>query len=179
MSGYACSSLMVRSKFFAWKTWFVEYPVMVDPLTHRDRVMHICVSNLTIIGSDNGLSPVRRQAIIWTNAGILSIEPLGTNFSEILIRIQAFSFKKMHLKMSSAKWRPFCLGLNVLMGQKSICSDQVTLLRYGKLSSQYSQQTTHSLPMWVRCGVYLVSGLAYVLPLYVIAILLHGRYLIS
>ena len=83
-------------------------------LTHWGRVMHICVSKLTIIGSDNVLSPGRRQAIIWTNAGILLIRPLGTNFSEILIRIQTFSFKKMHLKMSSANWRPFCLGLNVL-----------------------------------------------------------------
>ena len=76
-------------------------------LTHWGRVTHICVGKLTIIGSDNGLSPVRRQAIIWTNAGILLIRPLGTNFSEILIGIQTFSFKKMHLKMSSAKWRPF------------------------------------------------------------------------
>ena len=75
---------------------------------------HICVSKLTIIGSDNGLSPGRRQAIIWTNAGILLIGPLGTNFSEILIGIQTFSFKKMHLKMSSAKGRLFSLGLNVL-----------------------------------------------------------------
>ena len=84
-------------------------------LTHWGRVTHICVGNLTIIGSDNGLSPGRRQAIIWTNAGILSIGPLGTNFNEISIGIQRFSFKKMHFKMSSAKWRPFCLGLNVLM----------------------------------------------------------------
>ena len=75
---------------------------------------HICVGKLIIIGSDNGLSPGRRQAIIWTNAGILLIWPLGRNFSEILIDIQAFSFKKMHLKISSVKWRPFCLGLNVL-----------------------------------------------------------------
>ena len=75
---------------------------------------HICVGNLIILGSDNGLSPGRRQAIIWTNAGILLIGPFGTNFSEILIGIQTFSFKKIHLKMSSAKWRPFCLGLNVL-----------------------------------------------------------------
>ena len=45
--------------------------------------MHICVGNLTIIVSDNGLLPSRRQAIIWTNAGILLIELLGTNFSEI------------------------------------------------------------------------------------------------
>ena len=49
-----------------------------------------------------------------TNAEILLIRTLGTNFSEILIEIQTFSFRKMHLKMSSGKWRPFCLGLNVL-----------------------------------------------------------------
>ena len=84
-------------------------------LTHWNRVKHICVSKLTIICSDNGLSPGRRQAIIWTNAGILLIGPLGTNFSEILNEIQTFSLKKMHLKMSSGKWRPFCLGLNVLI----------------------------------------------------------------
>ena len=75
---------------------------------------HICVDNLTNFGSDKGLSPGRRQAIILTNAGISLIGPLGTNFSEILIGIQTFSFTKMHLKMSSAKWRPFCLGLNEL-----------------------------------------------------------------
>ena len=48
-------------------------------------MMHICINKLTIIGSDNGLSPARRQAIIWTSAGILLIGPLETNFSEILI----------------------------------------------------------------------------------------------
>ena len=83
-------------------------------LTHWGRVTHICVSKLTIIGSDNGLSPGRHQAIIWTNAGILLIKPLATNFSEILIEIQTFSLTKMHLKMSSVKRWPFCLGLNVL-----------------------------------------------------------------
>ena len=88
---------------------------LVHALTHWGRVTHICVVILTIIGSDNGLSPVRRQAIIWTNAGMLLIGPSGTNFREILIGIQTFSFNKMHLKMSSAKWRPFCLGFNVLM----------------------------------------------------------------
>ena len=56
-------------------------------LTHWGRVTHICVNKLTIIGSDNGLSPGRRQAIIWTNAGIVLIGPMGTNFSEILIEI--------------------------------------------------------------------------------------------
>ena len=72
-------------------------------LTHWGRVTHICVGKLTIISSDNGLWPGRRQAIIWTNAGILLISPLGTNFNEILIEIWIFSFKKMHLKVSFAK----------------------------------------------------------------------------
>ena len=67
-------------------------------LTHWGRVTHICIGNLTIIGSDNGLSPGRRQAITWINVGILLIGPLGTNFSEMLIEIHTFSFKKMQLK---------------------------------------------------------------------------------
>ena len=83
-------------------------------LTHCGRVTHICVLKLTIIGSDNGLSPGRRQPIIWTNDGIPLIRPLETNLSEIRIKIHTFSFKKMHLKMSPRKWRQFCLGLNVL-----------------------------------------------------------------
>ena len=83
-------------------------------LTHWGRVTIICVIKLTIIGSDNGLSPGRRQAIIWTNAALLLIGALETNFSEILIEIRTFSFKKMGLKISFTKWRPFCLGLNVL-----------------------------------------------------------------
>ena len=54
---------------------------------------HICVSKLTIFGSDNGMSPGRCQAI----AGLLSFGPLETKFREILIKIQNFSFMKMHL----------------------------------------------------------------------------------
>ena len=83
-------------------------------LTHWGRMTHICVSKLTIIGSDNSLLPSRRQAIIRTSAGILLIGPLGTIFSEILIKILTYLFKKMRLKVSSAKWQPRCLGLNVL-----------------------------------------------------------------
>ena len=49
--------------------------------------MHICVNKLAIIGSDNGLLPGRHQTIIWINAGILLIGPVGTNLSEILIEI--------------------------------------------------------------------------------------------
>ena len=57
--------------------------ITLPQFTHWGWVTHIFVSKLAITGSDNGLSPGRRQAIIWTNAGILLIWPLGTNFSEM------------------------------------------------------------------------------------------------
>ena len=41
------------------------------------------------------------------------IKPSGTYFSDVLFKIQKFSFKEMHLKMLPAKWRSFWLGLNV------------------------------------------------------------------
>ena len=91
---------------------FHLFPKLIK--THRGRVTHICVSELNISGSDNGLSPGRHQAIIWTNAGILLIGHLGINFNGILIAIYTFSFERMHLKMSFGKWLPFCLSLNVL-----------------------------------------------------------------
>ena len=58
--------------------------------------MHTCISKVTTIGPDNGLLPDRHQAINWTNAGILLIGPLGTDFSDILIEIHIFSVKKMY-----------------------------------------------------------------------------------
>ena len=70
--------------------------------------------NLTTNGSDNGLSPDRRQAIISTNAKMLLTGPLRTKFCGILIEIGIFSFKKMHLKMLFGKCQPFCLCLNEL-----------------------------------------------------------------
>ena len=94
--------------------YMLQWKETSQTLTHWGRATHICFGNLIIIDSDNGLSPGRRQAIIWTNAGLLLIGTLETHFSEILIEIQTFSFKKLRLKVSSAKWWPFCLGLNVL-----------------------------------------------------------------
>ena len=76
---------------------------------------HIFISKLISIGSHNSLLSGRRQATIWTNAGILLIRTLGTNFSELLSEVHIFSFKKMHMKMLSGICRPFCVGLNVLM----------------------------------------------------------------
>ena len=70
---------------------------MSATLTESGRTMQIFVGNLAIIGSGIGLWPGRRQAIIWTNAGILLPQPLWTHLGAILIERQIISFKKMHL----------------------------------------------------------------------------------
>ena len=89
-------------------------PVEVLVVNSLSWVTHICISKIIIIGSYNGLLPGRHQAIIQTNAGILLIGPLGINFSEISVKLNTFSFKKMHLKMLSAKQRLFRLSHNEL-----------------------------------------------------------------
>ena len=91
-----------------------ECNVIYKPLKHWSRATHICISNLNIIGPDNGLSPRRRQAIIWTNAGILLIGPFGTNFSEILIQnwnifIEEKAFENVVWKMAAILSRPQCV----------------------------------------------------------------------
>ena len=117
-----CDSIPLLSESFSatkrhnrWKYNVGEHNIYLRNLT-------IFILLLTIIGPDNGLLSSRRQAIIWTNAGILLIGNLGTHCSEILSEIQTFSFKKVYLKMSSGKWRPFCLGLNVLTNLLFHCS---------------------------------------------------------
>ena len=100
----------------------MKYKALKRYLTHGGRMAHICVGNLTIIGSDNGLSPGCRQAIIWTSVTIFLFGPSRTNFSEISIESLTCSFKKMRLKVSSAKWRPYCFGLNVLIQHNRIAA---------------------------------------------------------
>ena len=106
----------IWSGHITWQQTFLKLcthlkNILFSLLTHWGRVTHICVVKLTIIGSDNGLSPGRRQAIIWTNAGILLIGPLGTNFSEILIEIHIFfiqenAFENVVCEMASIWSRP-------------------------------------------------------------------------
>ena len=130
-------------------------------LNHRSRVTHIC-----FIGSDDGLSPARCQAIIWNNAGILLIGNLGTNFKEIISEIHTFSFKKMHVKMSSAKWRLFCLWLNVL----NICkqyspNDSNTKRRY---TLRYLSSSMCLMPelIMISCTVATAEKWAYYITLF-------------
>ena len=65
---------------------------------------HICVGKLTIIGSDNDLSPERLQAIIWTNAGILLIGPLEEN-----------TFENVVCEMLFISSRPQCVKVEILL----------------------------------------------------------------
>ena len=99
------------NSFFSYETFCIMVKFHLFPmvqLTHLPQCHIYTPLNWAIIGSGNGLSPIRHQAITWTNAGLLSIgqiqwNQLGTNFSEIWIRVLSFSFKKMHLQIPSAK----------------------------------------------------------------------------
>ena len=112
-------------------------------LTHWGRVTHICVSKLTIIGSDNGLSPGRRQAIIWTNHGILLLGPLGIHFSEILIGIRTFSFRKCTWK---CRLRNGVYFVSVSMCFNTQChSFETTTRSYDKTSFSFVNRTPNCI----------------------------------
>ena len=138
--------------------------------THWGRATHICVRKLSTIGSDNGLLPDRRQAIIRTNAGILL-----SNFREILIEILIFSSKEMHLKISSGKWRPFCLGLNVL---RDYCSNCPVLLHcFHPPSCVDTENLLRDLTLYVLN--FAEGTQAYIYILYHYSTLISHRYLKS
>ena len=102
-----------------WYDWLSEYidacvqtcviwlAIDATNSTQFRLVPHICVSE----------APVWIKNSTGTKYGFLSNGLLGTNFSEIWIKILHVSFMKMHLNVSSAKWRPFCSG-----GVTEICS---------------------------------------------------------
>ena len=121
---------MKVKKYLFQISWYVIYNFywILVYLTHWGRVTHICVGKLTIIASDNGLSPERHQAIIWTNAGLLLIGPLRTNFSEILIGIQTSLIQENVLEnvvreIASILSRPQCVKAVIM---KLFCLLHVT-----------------------------------------------------
>ena len=114
-------------------------------LTHWGPVTHICVSKLTTIGSDNGLSPGRCQAIILTNARIL------------LIRTSEAKFEHLHSRKSIwncrlEKWRPFCLGLNGLSEND---------LRHTQVCTSYIAHETVYYPLSAATWNVFVWNLSY------------------
>ena len=82
----------LRPEYSAW-TWSIPRLLMTQLLT----------------------SPVRRHAIIWTNAAIFSIRPQGAYFTEILFKTQNVShWRKCTWKYRLRNGHHFCFGINVL-----------------------------------------------------------------
>ena len=112
-------------------------------------MMHICVGKTTIIGSDNGLLPGRHQAIIWTNAGIWIIGPLGTNFSEIVIKILTYYSRK-------CVWK--CLLENGgHLVSASMCYDRLGNYSRTKHNKSYFMRLTVNAPG--LCSKLLIASL--------------------
>ena len=104
---------------------------------------------------------------MWINAGILFNGPLGTNFSEILVAINTFSFRKMHFKMSSQKWRSFCLSLNVLCKHVlPVTTQQITCC-----CSHKSITDKHGIPQYLVSGNLFVAFIS--IPLKVLPLILR------
>ena len=75
---------------------------------------HICVIKVTIIGSDNGSSPGRRQAIIWTKCWDTVNRTLGNKLQwnlnrNLYIFIQENAFENVVWKMAAIMSRPQCV----------------------------------------------------------------------
>ena len=136
---------------------------------------HICICRQTIIGSDNGLSPGRCQAIIWTNAGILLIGTLRTNFSEILSKIHTFSFKKNAFEngvweMASILSRPQCVNSSrpsdyQSMNKATIDSDNHNGLSFADhdLEMQRARSSAAMILTKFACLVWCCKGLMVIL----------------
>ena len=134
------------------KCYFEVYSLHCEParkmdtiLTHWGRVMHICVAKLTIIGSDNGLSPGWRQATICTKAGIVLIWPLGANFSEILIANSNIFIQENALENVVCETASILFGLKVL----SVCVF-IKVLFWGIFPALWtSMENGHHINTWV------------------------------
>ena len=115
----------------------------------------VCFSYIDVSESCdvNSLMPGRCPAIICTHAGILLIRTLGTNFNEVLSEIHAFSFKKMHLKISSERWWPFCIGLKLLRYKREYALPTEAL--------KWKSWTGWNISLRVKECDYLLHGIVY------------------
>ena len=133
-----------------------EYTYIVKLIEAQET--HICVGNLTIIGSDNCLMPGKCKAIIWTNVGLLWFGPLGTHFSDIWITIPRFSLKQIHLKMSSRKYRSSLLGLNVINTGNAAIFHRMTWGSWGQHGAHLGTTGPMCAPCWPHESCYLGIG---------------------
>ena len=103
----ALLSTAIRKVVYDWTLNLLRHPIPClnsspPSAAYMRRRIYVSVNQVNI-DSDNGLLPIRHQAIIQTSAGLLSIGPLGINFGKISIEIQNFSLMKMYLKILSVK----------------------------------------------------------------------------
>ena len=128
-----CASFLLTVFCIAWSQWCwtqlgtslkVVFPMAIDNNrmwkkidTSKPRDSNIYVSKQGHHWFRYGSSPDQYQAIIWTSYGFLLIGTLGTDLNESWIEIPQFSYEKMNLKMSLARWQPF-FGSNMLKEKK-------------------------------------------------------------
>ena len=126
---YKCEKIWVPKQIHAYSIYnftyhieFCTFDLLI--LTHWSRVPHICVSKLIIIGSDNGLSPGRHQAIIWSNADYYYLTlryTLQWNFNQNwYIFIQENAFENIVWKMSAILSQPQCVTCMVTAPNRNI-----------------------------------------------------------
>ena len=148
-----------------WFTWSM-HPNRLRVNSLRPST-HICVNKFTIIGSNGGLYPSRRQTIIWTNARILLIGPLGTNFSEILIAIQENAFESIVWHMASILSRPQCAPSLVTANEEWHSrreGNAPKIVTDGNSSCSLEYLATRWLALrrkWVKWPTYLRNFIAY------------------
>ena len=98
-------------------------------LTHLPLMPHMCVGDGSELIQIMACRLVGAQPLSEPMLEYLLIGPLGTTFSEIRIKIQNFSFIKMPLKISSAKWWSFRSGgdelRNLVIGRPACASDGI------------------------------------------------------
>ena len=82
-------------------------------MSHSGRLTHICVSKLTLIGSDKAWHLVGTKPLSELMLGYCWLDPQEQNSAKFN-QNSYIIIKKIHLKMSSWYWWPFCLGLNVI-----------------------------------------------------------------
>ena len=132
---------------------YFERNSVSPPITHWGRTTHICVGKLTIVGSDDGLSPGRRQAIIWTNAGIWT---LGNKFQWNFNRnsnifIEENTFENVVCETLFISSRPQCDNLTWLCS--TFCLFKVvTDIGSWMATYNFPHITSLSIHQWLFCG---------------------------
>ena len=130
---YSPEIYVLQKSYFVWECqaetkrdfWLYVFPRDYIFARLFWRLFRIIFQMTAIIVPDNGLSPVWRKANIWNIDGWSFIRPFGKKVS-----MYSFLLKNMNLKISSAKWWPLCLGLNVVKAEGNvILSTNLTVSR--------------------------------------------------